>query len=150
MTAFDNRVGTMAMVLVAATILITWPAHAVVLPQEVSQQLLQRFDAFITVSDYSEVDLAGFPGDDWYTPARFPGLGSGQSGVRRPDYDIDPVTRMVLMVAAHEKPLPHVRYRITYRLAAAPAPFHDVRHAYVEVTRFNLGPTLRRELLALA
>lgn len=137
-------------VVLAVMAVMVLPAQAVVLPESITQQLQQRFDAFINADGYTEMDMSSFANGAWYSPARFPQSGSGQSGVFRPDHALDPVTRMVLFVNGLEKPLPHLRYRITYRLVAAPDDYADVQHAYVEITRFNLGPKLQRELEQVA
>lgn len=120
-------------------------AWAVVLPEPIVNELDQRFDAFILANGFVQIDAASLIDEDWYTEARFPQMGSS---VMRPDSMIDPVTRAILLFESQEAPLPHVRYRITYRLSVAAPDYPDVRHASIEVTRFNLGPLVRKEIVA--
>lgn len=120
-------------------------AWAVVLPEPIVNELDQRFDAFVLANGFVQIDTASLIDEDWYTEARFPQMGAS---VMRPDSMIDPVTRAILLFESQEAPLPHVRYRITYRLSVAAPDYPDVRHAYVEVTRFNLGPLIRKEVAA--
>lgn len=135
--------GTVAMLLLVSLPLS--PTFAVVLPEAVMSDLDGRFDAFIQTDGFAEVDADTLIGDDWYTPARFPDLtGSAMS----PDSDIDPVTRTMLLLESTEAGLSRVRYRVTYRLEAASPDYAEIQHAYIEVTRFNLGPAIREELLA--
>lgn len=145
-----NSTGIIVAALVVVIGILAWPAQARVLPQNIIEQLQARTAAFIKADGYTAVDGQTLPGDDWYTPARFPGLGSGQASAFRPDHDLDPVTRMVLLVQAREKALPHVRYRVTYRLAFGPDDYPNVHRAFIQITRFNLGPALRQSLLELA
>lgn len=125
-----------ALVLVAAT------AHAVVLPKEIQTVLNQRYDAFVSADGFSGVESARLL-EDWDTPARFPNR--DPNSIRRSDAWINAATKSVMLLESQETPLPHVRYRVTYRLDNAPD-FGSYPNAYVEVTRFNLGPNRHKEV----
>src|SRR3546814_15024582 len=81
--------------------------------------------------------------EDWY--ARFDG--AGESALP-PDADLDPVTRGLLLFASQEAPLDTARYRITRHQSSPGGDWPDVRHSYIEITRYNLAPGLHRDNLA--
>src|SRR3546814_18075534 len=81
--------------------------------------------------------------EDWY--ARFDG--AGESALP-PDADLGPVTRSVLLFASQEAPLDTARYRITRHQSSPGGDWPDVRHSYIEVTRYNLAPGLHRDNVA--
>lgn len=115
------------------------PAGAVVLPPDVAQQLEQRVDAFVDAPGYARFDVDALLDDDWY--GRFDR--AGQSALP-PDADLDPVTRGMLLFTRQEATLETARYRITRHQRALDGDWSDVRHAYIEITRYNLAPGLHR------
>lgn len=121
-------------------------AHAVVLPDDVQAALNQRYAAFVSVEGFSKVDPVRLL-KDWDTPARFPHRTT--NAVFGSDARINAATRALMLLESREPPLPHVRYRITYRLDNAPD-FDGYANAYVEVTRFNLGPVRRADVVEAA
>jgi len=135
-----------AIIVVVNMGLLGSPALAVMLPEKVATAIDQRFERFITAEGFIEENAAALTGERWYMPERFPH--QALSSVLRPDADIDPVTKSVLLLESREVELPRIRYKITYRLEATSPDYPDVRHAYVEVTRFNLGPVIRDDLIA--
>src|SRR3546814_719968 len=80
---------------------------------------------------------------DWY--ARF--QGAGESALP-PDADLDPVTRGMLLFISKEAPLHTARYRITRHQSSPGGDWPDVRHSYIEITRYNLAPALHRDNVA--
>lgn len=132
--------------LVLALSLPVGSALAVVLPDDVQTALNQRYDAFVDTPGFTTIELTDFrPNwDDWYTHSRFPHENPrGHFAV--PDAGINAATRALMLLESKEKPLPHARYRIIYRLDNAPD-FGGYPNAYVEVTRFNLGPAIRADV----
>lgn len=119
-------------------------AAAVVLPPDVTDALQQRMNAFVAVEGYKLVAPDTITGDGWLTPDRFP---NAQESVFRPDSEIGPATKAILMLESQEVPLPHVRYRITLTRVAASPDYPDVFADLVEITRFNLGPAIRDQLI---
>lgn len=114
------------------------------------QHELLRLDsqaqAFAMSGDYVMVDADSLTGDTYYSADHFPALTGAQGSIHWPDADLDALTRAVLLLDAREGPLPHVRYRLRYSMNASPD-YPELQHDYVEVTRFNLGPERRRDLL---
>ncbi|MGY0798143.1 hypothetical protein ACW7G0_03685 [Lysobacter sp. A286] len=124
-------------------------AHSLVLPAELGQQLEQRIDAFVAAPGYEELDVESMVDQDWY--ARFPN--AGESALL-PDADLDPVTRSMLLFDSREAPLgadgipARARYRITRHQRSLGDDWSDVRHSYIEITRYNLAPSWHRMLVA--
>src|SRR3546814_18541964 len=65
-----------------------------------------------------------------------------------PDANLDPVTRGLLLFASQEAPLDTARYRITRHQSSPGGDWPDVRHSYIEITRYNLAPGLHRDNVA--
>lgn len=114
------------------------------------QQELVRLDtealAFVQTSGYVMQDPDSLTTAQYYSSGRFPALNSGQMPLLWPDADLDALTRAVLLLDAREGDLPHVRYLLRYNINVSPD-YPELRHDYVEVTRFNLGPERRRDVL---
>ena len=119
------------------------PAWAVVLPEEVARKLEQRIDAFVDAPGHERFDVDAMLDGDWY--ARFEG--AGESALP-PDADLDPVTRGMLLFTSKEAPLDTARYRITRHQSSPGGDWSDVRHSYIEITRYNLAPALHRDNVA--
>lgn len=129
-----------------ALTLFVGSVHAVVLPDDVQAALDQRYDTFVGEPGFEEV--ASFPWlEDWNSSARFPNRDPDAYEFARPDAGINAATKALMVLQSQEPALPHVRYRITYRLDNAPD-FGGYPNAYVEVTRFNLGPVRRADTVA--
>ena len=118
-------------------------AHAVVLPDVVQTALDKRYAEFVSIDGFSKVDPSRLL-KDWDTPARFPHR-TGNS-IFGSDAKINGATKALMLLQSQEPALPHVRYRITYRRDNAPD-FGGYANAYVEVTRFNLGPVRRTDVV---
>lgn len=116
--------------------------HAVVLPDDVQASLNQRYDAFVGVAGFTKVAPSELQ-KGWYTPSRFPDRAT--DSIVRPDAGINAATKALMLLESQEPSLPHARYRVTYRLDNAPD-FSGYANAYVEVTRFNLGPARRADV----
>lgn len=114
-------------------------AQAVVLPTDVAQQLEQRVDTFVEAPGYERLDVEAMLDEEWYS--RF--QRDGQSALP-PDADLDPVTRSLLLFTSQEAPLDTARYRITRHQGALDGDWSDVRHSWIEITRYNLAPGLHR------
>lgn len=100
---------------------------------------------FVHAPQYTKADVEALTGDAYYSSHTFPGYPGTPSTVTLPDASLDAITRSVLLLEAHEAPLPHVRYRISYSVNGAPD-YPELRHDHVEVTRYNLGPARRNDL----
>lgn len=140
-----RRMGMAVAAVIVQVGLATVPALAVVLPETLASELQRRFDAYVGADAFMEMDAASLTGEGWYDPARFPQMGASAF---QPDAMMDPVTRSILLVENMEGQLPHTRYRVTYRLAVASPDYPDVQYGYVEVTRFNMGPAIRQDVVA--
>ncbi len=97
--------------------------------------------AFVKTPGRQVVDADLLAGEKYYTPQRFP----KQAGLSMPDADLDAVTKSILLLESLEPPLPRVRYLVTYNVVSPPD-YPDFQRELVEVTRFNMGPTLRLDL----
>jgi len=126
----------------AAVVTVSGLACAAVAPPEVFEFFEPHANAFINASGYTDADAETVDGPDYYTAERFPDQGSA---VSNPDSRLDAITRAILLLEGQEGALPRVRYRVTYNLAAPPLHPEFVQE-YVEVTRFNMGPTIREDL----
>ncbi len=126
-----------------ALIVFLGSAHAVVLPKAIQAALDERYETYVGAPGFTEVK--SFPWlEDWNNSARFPNRDPDAHEFARPDSGLNAATKALMVLESQEPPLPHVRYRITYRLDNAPD-FGGYTNAYVEVTRFNLGPTRRAD-----
>lgn len=114
------------------------------------QQELIRLDseaqAFTQAPGFVSVDPDSLTDERYYSATHFPTAAEGQASVLLPDADLDAMSRAVLILEAHEGQLPHVRYLIRYSMSIS-VDFHEAQYDYVEVTRFNLGPARRTDLL---
>lgn len=120
-------------------------AAAVVLPEPVMRELENRIDRFIAAEGFSEVEPASLLAGDWHDAARFPNHRA--SAMALPDADLHAVTKAILLLESAEPALLHARFRVTYRLGYASPEYPDVRHSYVEVARFNLGPARHADVV---
>lgn len=113
-------------------------ATAAVLPPAVQTALDQRMTSYTQASGFTSVDADSLTDGDWHDAKRFPRYPS--SAMSLPDADLHPVTKAILLLESREPALPHTRYRVNYRLEVADGDYPEFQQAYVEVTRFNLGP----------
>ena len=123
---------------------------AVAVVNETYQQELAKLDAdaqlFIHAQDYVTADPNALTGDDFYSQKNFSLERLNSGSISLVDADLDPITRAVLLFETTEANLPHVRYRITYSMNAS-TEIPEARQDYVEVTRYNLGPSRRNDVL---
>src|SRR3546814_13147504 len=54
----------------------------------------------------------------------------------------------MLLFTSKEAPLDTARYRITRYQSSLGGDWPDVRHSYIEITRYNLAPALHRDNVA--
>ena len=115
------------------------------------QEALERLDAdakkFFQAQNYVSVDPDTLTGDEFYSQKNFPLERLNSGSISLVDADLDPITRAMLLFETQEVELPHVRYRITYSMNTS-TEVPEARQDYVEVTRYNLGPSRRNDLLA--
>lgn len=100
-------------------------------------------DAFIGAKGFSEIQPDKLEGSRYYTATRFPAMGASAF---RPDADLPAPVRALLLVDSHDGPLPHVRHLITYQPTSEAKTPEDTRY-FVDITRFNLGPAVRADLV---
>ena len=101
---------------------------------------------FIQAQEYVTVDPDTLIDGDYYSQKNFPTDSTRETSINLPDADLDPITRAMLLFESKEVSLPHARYRVTYSMNAS-TEVPEARHNYVEVTRYNLGPARRNDLL---
>lgn len=114
------------------------------------QQELIRLDsealAFVQADGFVMADVETLTDEHYYSSKHFPGLADGHASIHWPDAELDALTRAVLVLDAQEAHLPHVRYLLRYSMNVSPD-YPEAQHDYVEITRFNLGPQRRRDVL---
>src|SRR5699024_5856171 len=124
---------------------------AVAVVNQTYQEALERLDAdakkFFQAQNYVSVDPDTLTGDEFYSQKNFPLERLNSVSISLVDADLDPITRAMLLFETQEVELPHVRYRITYSMNTS-TEVPEARQDYVEVTRYNLGPSRRNDLLA--
>lgn len=141
----------------AVALLLAWSlgagmVSARVLSDEVQQALEQQDNAHVQQPGFVEVELDAALWerhyrllDDWLSKS---GQSSASATATLPDSDMGPIERAMRLIEAREGKLPRVRYHIEYRRVALPALDDWEPRAQLQISRFNLGPVLRRELLA--
>lgn len=102
--------------------------------------------AFVHTDGFVMADVDALTDERYYSSTHFAALADGKASIRWPDADLDALTRAVLLLDAQEVGLPHVRYLLQYSINVSPD-YPEIRHDYVEITRFNLGPERRRDVL---
>ena len=123
------------------------PIGAAVLPDEVGQALDRQTRAFVAAEGHDTLDLdQDFWDERYYTPGRFPEMVAG--GPSLPDAHLRPVARAILLLEAYEGVLPRVRYKLEYRRAPSPDENFPLEIGHIQLTRFNLGPELRRQAVS--
>lgn len=121
---------------------------AVVLPDDITEKLAQLKDSYLLADGFTRIqDIESLTEDHWYTNERFPEWNT--ESVFLPDSAMTPVQKAVMLVEHIETSLPHVRYLVRFRSEFV---FNDgysaSPRAHVSVTRLNLGPDYRKDLVA--
>lgn len=123
--------------------------------QQVAQQdgsavkTAQELDvSFVRKDGFEQVrskDIESWFDDGWYRSEQFPGMST--DSVFFPDAQMAPLERATLLFDYLEGQLPHARYRLRmgtdFSTVGQPG---QGPMAFVEVTRFNLGPALHEDL----
>lgn len=99
-------------------------------------------ERYANARGFTAVNAEQLEGDRYYSAARFPKKGASAF---HPDADLPAPVRALLLMDSHEGPLPHARYLISFQPTAEATTPDDTR-AYVDITRFNLGPAVRADL----
>lgn len=136
-----------ARLLLGGAALVLWLGHASA--HDPYQQAMAELEVnalgFILAQGHVPVDSERVTDDLYYSERNFPDAGNGLA-VRLPDAELDALTRSILFLETQAAPLPHVRYHMTYsRDASVDMP--EAQQAYVEITRYNLGPSRHEALL---
>ena len=104
--------------------------------------------SFVGKNGFEQVrskDIESWFDDGWYQSEQFPGMST--DSVFFPDAQMSPLERATLLFDYLEGQLPHARYRIQmgtdFSTVGQPG---QGPMAFVEVTRFNLGPALHEDL----
>ena len=122
----------------------------VVQANEIYQQTLVRMDkaaqTFVSGNDYMHQSVEALTGSQYYSEKTFPEFSSSSTQAFHIDAELDGLTRSILILEAQESELPHVRYQIHYS-ENTDTEIPELTHSYIEVTRYNLGPALRNDLL---
>lgn len=108
----------------------------------------QQADQFVTQGEYQPLDPEQLSSEAYYDSAYFSEAAQAAS-VFLPDANLDAVTRALLLFEYHEKELPHARYVVQFSTEHH-TEVPELQQSYVEVTRYNLGPARRADLLQYA
>lgn len=106
--------------------------------------------SFVSAEGFEQVassEMDDWFDESWYQSERFPGMSA--DSVFFPDAQMSPLERAVLLFDYLEGPLPHARYRV--QMGTDFSSMGEVGQgpmAFIEVTRFNLGPMLHEDLQA--
>lgn len=103
----------------------------------------QSSERWIAAPGFQAVAPDRLDGKRYYSAARFPSQGAS---VFHPDADLAAPVRALLLMDSHEGTLPHVRYLVSYQPTSAAATPDDT-HDFVDITRVNLGPAVRTDLV---
>lgn len=117
------------------TLALVCPLQAVVASEPDTQ-----INAFIAAEGFTPVDRDYFWSEDWNGPHRFPHY-DRERWILHADYGLSDAEKAILAIEALEAPITHVRYKIT---STNVPDQEDWKPPFrlVEITRFNLGPTL--------
>lgn len=117
---------------------------------EVYQNTLIRMDEsaqlFVAGNNYVEQSVDELTGSQYYSKKTFPKFSENAAQVSYIDADLDALTRAILILDAQEVELPHVRYQINYSINTD-TEIPELKHDYIEVSRYNLGPARHNDLL---
>ena len=105
----------------------------------------QAAQAFMA-GNYIEQSVDELTQAQYYSTQTFPELAASAAQISHIDADLDALTRSILLLEAQETELEHVRYQINYSINTD-SEIPELQHDYIEVTRYNLGPTLRHDVL---
>ena len=100
-------------------------------------------ERYVNAKGFQVVNADKLEGERYYSAARFPKKGASAF---HPDADLPAPVRAMLLMDSQEGALPHARYLINYQPTSEAATPDEVR-AYVDITRFNLGPAVRADLV---
>jgi len=135
-----------SLTLMAGVALTPLAVQAVVHGEDYQKQVEATMEQFLDVEGLViDTDTEQWFDEDWYTADRFPA--QNDSSMFMPDAQMSAAQKAVLLFDYLEGELPHARYRVKFGtdfpyVEDAPA----TPWAYVEVTRFNLGPAKHEEL----
>ncbi len=117
---------------------------------EAYQSALTRMDqsaqAFMAGDNYLAQPVDELTGSHYYSAKTFPQLAAHGEQIAHIDADLDALTRAILILEAQEVELESVRYHINYS-RHSDSEVAELQQDYIEVTRYNLGPTRRNDLL---
>ena len=117
---------------------------------EVYQNALMRMDKtaqlFVASNNYSEQSVDELTGSHYYSKKTFPTFSENTAQASHIDADLDALTRAILILDAQEVELPYVRYQINYSINTD-TEIPELKHHYIEVSRYNLGPARHHDLL---
>lgn len=103
----------------------------------------QSPERWIAAPGFQAVAPDKLDGKRYDAAARFPSQGASAF---HPDADLPAPVRALLLLEAYEGALPHARYLVSYQpTSAAAAP--DGTRDLVDITRLNLGPAVRADLV---
>ena len=100
-------------------------------------------ERYVNAKGFQAVKAERLEGDRYYTSVRFPKMGASAF---HPDADLPAPVRALLLMDSHEGTLPHARYLISYQPTSEASKPDDTRDV-VDITRFNLGPAVRADLV---
>jgi Ca-activated chloride channel family protein len=128
-------------------VLLCQLALAAVLPDPVNEVLQERAAAFVQAPGFTEADPELLQHELLADQRLWNDEAAGS--VFLPDANLDPLSKAVLLLESQEAPLQHYRYLLTYLQLAASPDYPEAVQEYVQVSRFNLGPALYGDVVAV-
>ena len=132
------------------TLIIALLSPLAVQANEIYQQTLVRMDkaaqSFVYSNNYTAQSVEALTDSQYYSDKTFPEFLTSSAQLFHLDADLDALTRSILLFEAQEIDLPHVRYQVYYSVNTD-TEIPELKQDYIEVTRYNLGPTRRNDLL---
>ncbi len=132
------------------TLVIALLSPLAVQANEIYQQTLVRMDkaaqSFVYSNNYTAQSVEALTDSQYYSEKTFPDFLTSSAQLFHLDADLDALTRSILIFEAQEIDLPHVRYQVHYSVNTD-TEIPELKQDYIEVTRYNLGPTRRTDLL---
>lgn len=132
--------------IVMAGLTLSWSLQAAEQGQRALIEQEQAAQTFMRHPGFIEQDIETLKGSQYYSTTIFPDYSPDSGQMFYPDAQLNALTQAILLVEAHEPALPHVRYKVEYSLNSL-ADHPRLRHEYLQVTRYNLGPARRDDLL---
>lgn len=130
---------------VLVSLLLSSISYGVVYPESLLKKIEEGTNNFVSIDGFDPIDFN--QSDDYYSLERFPELKNWNSAFN-PDSDMNAVEHLLIKMAFEEGEIPFARYKVEYQ----PVNYtndegYEAHYAHLQITRFNMGPALHKELV---